>query len=352
MFVTLPLTSLNMSGQLQRRNCRNRYDTRQGLRTISSPGSEMNLTRRGPRLPTSNTRSSNLGSLSCPQPSKLPVKTVNKTERKQSQQKPARSASQSQPPIDKPHSKALNKKGKKQDQTNLVSQPSPVHTDSVHPCIITPSDDNATDLSQTQTRSSEEGSAQLGYTQVENNHDSSPATTTEVTNLNTGNSSRESTSSNPSIDVEQSVKSPLVKPLIRSASDPCIHKPSGRAPCLHLGTFDSDQQNHDQFLAFLESNPSAPWHMTFQQLRTVGTKLSQLDTIQETTNTLQSQMSQVLGRTTTLENHVKHNDSEIEALKKDISALKQTVSLQMILFSSSSRLKTTGKLKLTSNSQH
>lgn len=39
-------------------------------------------------------------------------------------------------------------------------------------------------------------------------------------------------------------------------------------------------------------------------------------------------MDQVLGRTLNLERHVQQNDSEIETLKKDILALKQTVSMQ------------------------
>lgn len=94
------------------------------------------------------------------------------------------------------------------------------------------------------------------------------------------------------------------------------------------GQLPFDKKQSDHFLRFLESNPSAPWHMAFQQLKTMGGRMAQLDTIQESTDTLKTQMGQVLGRTQNLEEKAQRNDSEIEVLRQDISNLKQTISQQ------------------------
>lgn len=67
-----------MAAELQLKNCKNRYDTRQNHHVSSPPGSRRRLTGRGLQTITSNTRQSRSPPLSQPHPSKLPVRNVNK----------------------------------------------------------------------------------------------------------------------------------------------------------------------------------------------------------------------------------------------------------------------------------
>lgn len=344
-----------MSGQLQLRNCKNRYDTRQTHRNISSPGSEIRVTGRGRFSAGSNSRSSKPASLSLSQHNKLPPQNVNKAGKKDKvrQAHNARGASSSL--IPQPKNQTIHQAGGTVQPTNTTMGKTkvspPVRCSSSEKqtsCIIAPDSGPATESSHSPATSEEEVSPDRSANQV-----SSP----NISQTKRGVSSvipddcAAQTSSNlqdSSSLVELSVRTPSRKLLSHSASDPCLisrtiesnSSPGGEAknpttsgnfcptPCNQFSQLLPDQASFDQFTLFLESNPSAPWHMAFHQLKTMGGRMSQLDSIQETTTTLKSQMDQVLGRTLKLEKHVQQNDSEIDALRQDIEHLKQTVSNQ------------------------
>lgn len=327
------------------------------------------MTRRGPHTAIPNTRCPDLRRLSQPKPKKLPVKNVNKASKRLTGQKGLDSL-----PLDT----STQESSPDQTSLNIQSEedagsPSPgmdsslisgmAHTDS---CDIAHSDDAPTDL----TVPGEKAPPPLQSSHVsapanQSISDQSPVNQSmsddqAPANQTLSNSTHDDPSEATSIPVREASRyeSPDVqlqpgfpdRHLSHSFSDPCLHSSPGRlnssCPTFSTGSYaygfdpncapsvgtagvqcdpsilphTQNQQselssNEAHFLKYLESNPPAPWHMAFHQLKVMGGRMAQLDTIQEKTSMLKSQMSQVLGRTQQLESNAQHNTSDFEALK-------------------------------------
>lgn len=343
-----------MSAQLKLKNCKNKYDTRQNHRKISSPVSDLRLSGRGSQTAALSTRHTRLRGQSLPQPSRLPAKNVNKNSRHQGgRDTPSPGNSTSKPSsthaaTSKPSSTHVvrqNQIEKESSSPLTTASPTPANVVGTGPGIIAQTDgEQSQDMQTRGTGDTQSGSNSL-----------TPAT--QQAPLPTGHASSENSLNlqgvNPGApDAPRSLERRRENHLPHSLSDPCLSSCLGKsgtsvgyahAPAFgfastrssrdeqggeQAGQHELSQQDSAQFLKFLESNPSAPWHMAFHQLKSMGGRMAQLDTIQESTDTLKSQMSQVLGRTLQLETNVQNNTSEIQTLKRDIISLKQTITQQ------------------------
>lgn len=380
-----------MSAQLQVRNLRNRYDTRPNQNTGHSPTSNLSLNGRGPKTAIPTARTSRSTRLSPNQHAQLPPRNVNKADKRQDKPKPLSSKGNAK--STKPKQNSGKKTQKEPVPTALSTIQSPDVVDSSPeaenpstPIIAShstdptgtlgdngqqltgdrspPSDDINSQLSTSSATLSKGKNSQsltsdtpeqFVYSTEENESGNVRPTSSTIQEQNLANESQLYGRSHEFYDERSTHNSDRIQPshpLSHSNSDPSLYSFNRKisftdqpfpnslrisaCPPPHLPGYYPRQPPHEVFdtssheLGNLPpSQPSDPWHLTFQQLRTMGgrmTKLdSKLDSIEETTDTLKSQMQEVLGRTINLEKQVQVNVSDLETIKNDLVTLKQTV---------------------------
>lgn len=124
-----------MAAQLQLRNCRNWSNLRQNRILSTSPFSEPKITGRCPHTAGSNARQTRLRPLSQPQPSKLPVRDVNKSGKQQNKPSASQGKSRIKSSLaqNKPNTKPIDNK-KRSSQMNALTASS--EAESLDPCIV------------------------------------------------------------------------------------------------------------------------------------------------------------------------------------------------------------------------
>lgn len=72
------------------------------------------------------------------------------------------------------------------------------------------------------------------------------------------------------------------------------------------------------------SNPADPWHLTYNEMKAMSTRMAKLDTIERDVATLKTQMNEVVTRTRNLEAIVRNHSDDIKTFKTTISGLQAT----------------------------
>lgn len=154
-----------------------------------------------------------------------------------------------------------NQANKKSAQPSSFSAMPPViEDDSPAPHIIAPQSLNVLAASSTHGPP------------ADRSEDAPPVPENSSTSTSNDNQTQPDSNGQPTSDIDFSATR-IPMNLSRSVSDPSL--PS----CRTQVTLDNDYLPHlhpknQGFREFLESNPSAPWHMAFQQLKAMGGRMS------------------------------------------------------------------------------
>lgn len=78
----------------------------------------------------------------------------------------------------------------------------------------------------------------------------------------------------------------------------------------------------------LQSLPTDPWHLTFNELREMRVRMSSLDKLEKATEGFALQLQEISNKASNMESNISQNSSQIKALGKDLSGLRKDVDKQ------------------------